>query len=99
MYEISAGDKGRFDSEKAARRVYRDGVYAFTFEHAYLIYYYRRAAGSDGQVYEYIAFDPTTGCGSHICYCDELIPASSNDTMVPDILNAIKYTGDRRIAS
>ena len=47
MYEISTGDAGRFEGEKAARRVYRDGVYVFTFEHAFFIYYCHRAAGAD----------------------------------------------------
>lgn len=99
VYEISSGDAGRFESEKAARRIYRDGVYAFTFEHAWLVYYCRRAAGSDTYVYEYIAVDAVTGCGSHVCYRDEVVPVSASDVLVPDILNAVKYTGDRRIAS
>ena len=105
MYEISTGDAGRFEGEKAARRVYRDGTYVFTFEHAFFIYYcyratgadtHHRAAGTDTHVYDYIAVDATTGCGSHVCYRDELVPASSYDVLVPDILAAVKYTGDKR---
>ena len=96
MYEISTGDAGRFEGEKAARRVYRDGVYVFTFEHAFFIYNCHRAAGADTRVYDYIAVDATTGCGSHVCYRDELVPASSYDVLVPDILAAVKYTGDKR---
>ena len=99
MYEISTSDAGRFESEKAARRVYRDGVYVFTFEHAFFIYYYRRAAGGDTRIYEYIAVAAATGCASHVCFRDGLVPASSYDSLVPDILGAIRYTGDRRTAS
>lgn len=98
MYEITTGDAGRFEGEKAARRVYRNGNYVFTFEHAFFIYYYQRAAGGDSRVYEYIAVDAATGCSSHVRYSEELVPASSYDTLVPDILDSIKYTGDRRTA-
>lgn len=99
MYEITTGDEGRFAGEKAARRVYKNGVYVFTFEHAFFIYYYQRAAGGDARIYDYIAVDAATGCASHMCFRDRLVPASSYDTLVPDILNAIKYTGDRRSSS
>lgn len=98
MYEITTGDASRFEGEKAARRVYRDGVYVFTFEHNFFIYYYKRAAGGDSRVYEYIAVAAATGYGSHVCYRDELVPASSYDVLVPDILRAIEYTGDRRMS-
>lgn len=98
MYEITTGDASRFEGEKAARHVYRNGVYVFTFEHAFFIYYYHRAAGGDSHVYEYIAVSAATGCGSHICCRDKRIPASSYDVLIPDILKAISYTGDRRMS-
>lgn len=96
VYEITTGDEGRFAGEKAARHVYKNGVYVFTFEHAFFIYYYQRAAGGDARIYEYIAVDAATGHASHMCFRDRLVPASSYDILVPDILNAINYTGDRR---
>jgi hypothetical protein len=99
VYEISTGDAGRFESEKAARHVYKDGVYVFTFEHNFFVYCYQREAGGDARVYEYIAVDAATGCGSHICYRDEPVPASSYDALVPEILAALRYTGDRRAVS
>lgn len=98
VYEITTGDAGRFEGEKAARRAYRDGIYVFTFEHAFFIYYYRRAAGGNRHIYEYISLDATSGYSSHVCFRDEPVSASSYDTLVPDILNSIKYTGDRRTA-
>lgn len=96
MKEITTGDSKSFEALRLQDRVYKTGVYAFTFEHAYLIYYYKRAAGKGKFQYDYIAADIHTGTGSHICSRKNVLPANYFIHLIPNILYSLKYTGDKR---
>ncbi|MEM5769886.1 MAG: hypothetical protein AAGU32_16605, partial [Bacillota bacterium] len=67
MKEITTADAKSLETFNMQNRAYKTGVYAFTFEHAYLIYYYKRAAGKGCFRYDYLAADVHTGSSSHVC--------------------------------
>lgn len=96
MKEITTADSKSFEAFRLQNRVYKTGVYAFTFEHTYLIYYYKRAAGKGKFQYDYIAADIRTGTGSHVCSRKSILPKNYLTYLIPSILRSIKYTGDKR---
>lgn len=96
MNEITTADSKPFEAFRLQNRVYKTGVYAFTFEHTYLIYYYKRAAGKGKFQYDYIATDIHTGTGSHICSRKSILSKNYFTYLIPNILRSIKYTGDKR---
>ncbi len=96
MKEITTADSKSFEALRLQNRVYKTGVYAFTFEHAYLIYYYKRADGKGKFRYDYLAADIHTGTGSHICSRKSVLSDEYFTYLIPNILRSIKYTGDKR---
>jgi hypothetical protein len=94
-------DTNRFENLRSKLREYKTGVYAFTFENAYLIYYYKRADGKrtgapDGYKYDYLSLDIRTGLNSYICSKRRILQTSLFRSLTPEILHSIKYTGDKR---
>lgn len=96
MKDITTADSKSFEALRFQNRVYKTGVYAFTLEHAYLIYYYKRAAGKGKFQYDYIAADIRTGTGSHVCSRKSVLSKNYFTCLIPSILRSIKYTGDKR---
>lgn len=101
MYEITMTDTNRFENLRSKQRGYETGVYAFTFENAYLIYYYKRADGKrtgapDDYKYDYLCLDIRTGLNSYICSKRSILTTGLFKSLTPDILRSIKYTGDKR---
>lgn len=97
MKEITTADSKLFEEFRLQNnRIYKTGVYAFTFEHAYLIYFYKRGAGRGEFLYDYIAADIHTGISSHVCSRKSVLSKDYFTYLIPDILRSIKYTGDKR---
>ena len=96
MYEITTADANKFEDFREKQRVNKNGVYAFSFENAFLIYYYKRAAGRDHHVYDYLGLDLHTGNSSNICSSKLILEEGKFHSLVPNILNSINYIGDRR---
>lgn len=94
--EITTADAKLFEDFRKKNCVYKTGVYAFTFEHAYLVYYYKRAAGKDNYQYDYIAADTQTGLTSQICSRSRILEENHFRSLIPFIVNSIKYTGNKR---
>lgn len=96
MKEITTADSKSFEALRLQDRLYKTGVYAFTFENTYLIYYCKRANGKGNFQYDYIAADIRTGTGSHVCYRKSVLSKNHFLYLIPSILRSIKYTGDKR---
>lgn len=94
MFEISYDDEAKFCEYCETHHVYKGSQYVFTFDNRFLIYYYKRR-----EKYDYIALDTTTGLGSEFVTTDYKYKKNEFDTLVPKILNAIKYTGELRYLS
>ena len=73
---------------------YRGSQYVFTFDHRFLCYYYKRC-----DKYVYVAIDHTTGLGSEFAATTIKYKKNEFDTLIPQILNAIKYTGELKYLS
>lgn len=96
MLEITFEHKDIFELFKENEHVYKDGVYDFTFEGRFAIYHCQY----QGEL-AYIALDMETGYGSVVTRKKDMNLYSPDEftKMIPLILNAIKYTGDRRSSS
>lgn len=93
MFEIQKSDFLHFRMLPDALKASRDSVYDFTFEGRFIIYHYR-----DRVKNRYIALDKTTGYGSYVMTTRDTLDDKSYPMMIPAILYAIKYTGDRRMS-
>jgi ATP-dependent DNA helicase DinG len=92
MYEINYLDSDSFDCYKANQKLYRDGVYDFTFEERFIIYHNKI---KDSIVY--YAFDKTTNRSSRVTTeKNKIYTKDDYKAMVSKILKSIKYTGDTR---
>ena len=91
MFEISNRGMTEFLELKNLGIIDHMCVYDFSFENRYLIYHHKISG-----MYEYIAYDTTTGRGSTICKKKEPLKKTQFHSMIGDILYSIKYTGDRR---
>lgn len=96
MNEITRTNANSLEKFRAQKRVYETSVYAFTFEQAYLIYYYKRSAGKDNVRYDYIAIDMNTGLNSHVNTRKSVLQESNFKSLIPDIIRSIKYAGEKR---
>ena len=96
MYEITFKGEKLFEVYKDQRKIYPDGEYDFTFEHRFLIYH----CHNQGDLV-YIAFDTFTGLSSEVVRRNPTRTICKSDyySLIQLILNAIKYTGDRRYVS
>ena len=61
MYEINFLDSESFDSYKDNRKLYKDGIYDFTFEERFIIYHNKIK-----DLTYYYAFDKTTNRSSRV---------------------------------
>lgn len=91
MFEISNRGMTEFLELENHGIIDHTCVYDFSFENRYLIYHHKISG-----MYEYIAYDTTTGRGSTICKKKEPLKKTQFHSMIGDILYSIKYTGDRR---
>jgi len=96
LYEITTANAHLFESSRTKQHVYKTGVYAFTFEYAYNIYYYKRAAGKDKIQYDYMTVDIHNGINSYICSRKTVLAENNYKALIPGILNSIKYSGEKR---
>ena len=96
MLEITFEHKDLFDIIKENNRVYKDGEYDFTFEGRFVVYHCHHK-----NELVYIALDMETGYGSQKLVKPDgvLYTEKEYNSIVPAILNSIKYTGDRRSAA
>lgn len=96
MLEITFEHKDIFELFKENNHVYKDGVYDFTFEGRFAVYHchYKNEL-------VYISLDMETGYNSQILVKPDgvLYTEKEYNSIVPAVLNSIKYTGDRRSAA
>ena len=92
MFEIQKNDFMSFRMMPDRMKADPSGIYDFTFEGRYIIYHYRHQVMN-----HYIALDKTTGLGSSVMMTRERMDDHNYPMMIPAILYAIKYTGDRRM--
>ena len=93
MLEISY-DEELFNDFTQNMYLYKGSQYVFTFDNRFLVYYYKRC-----DKYVYIALDLKTGFGSEFTTTQFKYKKSEYDTLIPKILNAIKYTGELKYLS
>lgn len=92
MFEITKNHQDAYEHYINERMAYPGGDYDFTFEDRFLIYH----APLRHQTV-YIAIDMKTGLSVEICTRKDGVYMEHEYTeLIPDIFNAIKYTGDRR---
>lgn len=91
MFEITRDHADVLEKYICNGIAYKDGVYDFTFENRFLIYHTQRH-----NRIAYIAVDTYTGLSSEICQQQKLYGEEDYEALIPQIFNAIKYTGDTR---
>ena len=91
MFEITNRGMNEFLELKELGKIDHTCVYDFTFENRYHIYHYKI-----GGIYQYVAYDTTTGLGSTVCSRKERLKKTQFNSIIGDILYSIKYTGDNR---
>jgi hypothetical protein len=88
MFDITY-DEALFEEFTQSKYLYKGSQYVFTFDNRFFIYYYKKC-----DRYVYIALDIKTGLGSEFTTTQFKYKKNEYDTLVPKILNAIKYTGE-----
>ena len=92
MYELDRKDQIRFDRYIARRRIAQNAAYDFTFEHRFAVYH---APMCNQNVY--FAYDKRCGRSVRVCSRREgVFGPYDYRLLIPKLLYAIKYTGDRR---
>ena len=91
MFEITYNDKEILDNFIECGKAYKQGKYDFTFEDRFIIYHTKIK-----KIFTYIALDTHTGLASKVIDAKTEYTKETYITMIPEILYAIKYTGDRR---
>ena len=92
MFDITKNNHDAIDFYVEEKKAYPGAIYDFTFENRFLIYHL-----CSGKTSTYYAIDMETGLSSQVCRENSGYYNDDNYIlMVPSILNAIKYTGDRR---
>lgn len=96
MFELSYGDSGVLEKYKKDGNAYKDGIYDCTFENEFIIFHVTQRNAID-----YIALDMATGFSSLVVTIiakspGDLYTKASYVRLIPDILYAIRYTGDER---
>ncbi len=74
--------------------IYKGSQYVCTFDERFWVYYYKR-----GDRYIYIALDSKTGFGSEFASTNYKYKKNELDTLIPNLLNSIKYTGEIKYLS
>lgn len=93
MFEMDRKNEGKFKELIQKNKVYKSGVYDFTFENRFIIYHAPMCSRLD-----YFAIDMLTDKSSLVASVNpgnEFNKATYN-SLIPHILNSIKYTGSRR---
>ncbi len=93
MFEITYNDSDTLQNFIDADKAYHSAIYDFTFEGRFIVYHFFVK-----DVARYVALDSMTGYGSEITRRrkNNLFDSRSYQSMIPMVLDAIKYTGDRR---
>ena len=92
MFEISTKPNEKFDFLKSRRKIYKEGIYDFTFEDRFIVYH---APFINTNVF--YAVDIKTGCGSEVIRLnDKEVENLDYKDLLNPILFSIKYTGDDR---
>ena len=96
MFEITHRDRHKLQSYIEKGTAYKDGIYDFTFENRFLIYHCTLA-----HRLTYLALDLKTGLSSRMSgvRTEEPVGRKQFTSMIPAILDSIRYTGDRRSAN
>ena len=89
MFTITTEDEALFLEFCKNNHVYKGATYAFTFDERFLVYYYKQS-----NKYIYIALDTKTGFGSQFISTDIKYKKSEFDTLIPNVLNSLKYLGE-----
>lgn len=89
MFTITTEDEALFLEFAENNYVYRGAQYAFTFDERFWVYYYKQC-----DKYVYIAIDSKTGFGSQFISTDIKYKKSEFETLIPNILNSLKYLGE-----
>lgn len=91
MFTITTEDEALFLEFCENNHVYKGSTYAFTFDERFWVYYYKQC-----DRYVYIALDSKTGFGSQFISTDIKYKKSEFETLIPNILNSLKYLGEIR---
>ncbi|MBR2044262.1 MAG: hypothetical protein IJ946_08000 [Clostridia bacterium] len=91
MFAITTEEEAMFLEFCENNHVYKGATYAFTFDERFLVYYYKQC-----NKYVYIALDTKTGLGSQFISTDIKYKKSEFETLIPNILNSLKYLGELR---
>lgn len=93
MFEITYRHSEKLLDYISRGVAYENGTYDFTFENTYLIYHYER-----GDSMDYIAVDMRNELSSHIIRRKNhhLYDKESFRMLIPNILDAVKFNGERR---
>ena len=91
MFAITTEGEAQFIEYCENNPTYRDAQYAFTFDERFLIYYYKQC-----NKYIYVALDTKTGYGSQFISTDIKYKKNEFDTLIPNILSSLRYTGELR---
>ena len=92
MFEITYEHDDALDYFRNEQIAYPTAEYDFTFEGRYLIYHVTNSVETT-----YYAIDMKTNLTSEVCHRkDEDYNRDNYSSMIPSILNAIKYNGDAR---
>lgn len=91
MFTITTEDEALFSEYYENNHLYKGSTYAFTFDERFWVYYYKQC-----NKYVYIALDTKTGYGSQFLSTDIKYKKNEFETLVPNILSSLKYTGEIR---
>ena len=91
MFEITYNTEEVLNNFKDAQMVNPVAVYDFCFENRMIIYHINEQRGVT-----YIALDTYTGKSSKVKKTAAELPKTMHRQLIPDILNAMTYLGDRR---
>lgn len=91
MFEITYGDKETLEYYIREQLAYPNAEYDFTFENRFLIYH-----APIRNAYVYLVLDMETKLTSEAYHSSKPLKQLNHRNFVPRILQAIKYTGDRR---
>lgn len=91
MFEITYDDKEKLAFFTGVGKAPEKARYDFTFENRYLIYHTQEKTEM-----RYSALDMKTGLASFVCRPKQPVAKELHMSLIPKILNSIKYTGDTR---
>lgn len=90
MFEMTRNDQELFERFQQERKAYRDGVYDFTFDNAFIIYHVNLVHENT-----YIALNIKKGTGVRMTSTkNKIYKPEGYRKLIPYVLSAIRYTGD-----